>query len=390
MTKKRVSSSSFECRLWGLKLVVTLLTLLCILSLLTLVPQSTTSESVGFEGQNLFLNFFCHNFFKGMEIYARRSRRDHRAAKYGRRSYGYQSDSRRMPYRECNPNVGGVVEMGSQGEWRGEPPWGEMNHFGEGHHEVRREVRTSRRNSGNSIKIKQGIGDQVFITARETNTMTQGELDCLRESCSFPSSVQIRFPKANETIASTRPGNVVFYEAVFHAGLHLPIYPIIRRILYIYNICPTQLVPNAWRILVYTIVLWRGQTRPCFGGCRGSKGSEVVRCPKSGCNKLPVLSTIEQKRLDRILDSLLEGDTFKIKEVLESKFFRRCFRPAPKSMASSGRDNGEDVLVGRAAPVVGDEAMSKKISLKKLALMAGDPRASSVEVDPCGKWGNYW
>ena len=65
---------------------------------------------------------------------------------------------------------------------------------------------------------------------RETNTMTQDELDHLRESCSFPSSFQIRLSEADETIVSTCPGEVAFYKATFHAGLCLPIHPIIRRI----------------------------------------------------------------------------------------------------------------------------------------------------------------
>ncbi|GFY89822.1 hypothetical protein Acr_07g0000190 [Actinidia rufa] len=61
----------------------------------------------------------------------------------------------------------GHLTLKVEGEVNGEvsPLWGEMNHFGEGHHEVRREMRRSKRNLGNSIETKQGIGDQVFITA---------------------------------------------------------------------------------------------------------------------------------------------------------------------------------------------------------------------------------
>ena len=73
---------------------------------------------------------------------------------------------------------------------------------------------------------------------REINTMTQGDLDHLRESCSFPSRIQTRPPNGNETIVSARPGEVAFYEVVFHASLHLPIHPTIKRILHFYNICP--------------------------------------------------------------------------------------------------------------------------------------------------------
>ncbi|GFZ03502.1 hypothetical protein Acr_16g0001260 [Actinidia rufa] len=41
---------------------------------------------------------------------------------------------------------------------------------------------------------------------RETNTLTQGELDHLRESCSFPAGIQIRLPELDKTVMSTRPG----------------------------------------------------------------------------------------------------------------------------------------------------------------------------------------
>ena len=75
--------------------------------------------------------------------------------------------------------------------------------------------------------------------------MTQDDLDDLRETYSFPVGIQARIPEEGETILSTRPGEVAFYEAVFPAGLRLPIHPIIKRILNFYNICLAQLSPNA-------------------------------------------------------------------------------------------------------------------------------------------------
>ena len=43
-----------------------------------------------------------------------------------------------------------------------------------------------------------------------TNIMTTDELDSLKESCYFPSNVQIRMPEEGKTIASTRSGEVAF------------------------------------------------------------------------------------------------------------------------------------------------------------------------------------
>ena len=45
---------------------------------------------------------------------------------------------------------------------------------------------------------------------KETNTMTQGEQDHLRESCSFPAGIQIRLLEVDETIMSTRLSEVAF------------------------------------------------------------------------------------------------------------------------------------------------------------------------------------
>ena len=69
--------------------------------------------------------------------------------------------------------------------------------------------------------------------------MTQDEIDHLEELCYFLAGVQIRLLETGETIMSAHLGDVAFYEAVFHAGLRLPIHPTLRRILSFYNVCPT-------------------------------------------------------------------------------------------------------------------------------------------------------
>ena len=89
------------------------------------------------------------------------------------------------------------------------------------------------------------LGDIHPSVEKEHNIMTPEELDLLRETYSFPQGVQIRLPEENETILSTRPGEVAFYEAAFSAGLRFPIHPTVRLILMFYNICLAQFVPNA-------------------------------------------------------------------------------------------------------------------------------------------------
>ncbi|GFZ09245.1 hypothetical protein Acr_20g0010530 [Actinidia rufa] len=89
------------------------------------------------------------------------------------------------------------------------------------------------------------------------NIMTLEELNALRDIYSFPPGVRIRLPDEGETITSTRPGEVAFYETVFPAGLRFSLHPTIRLILQFYNICPAQLVPNTWRSIACSMALWR-------------------------------------------------------------------------------------------------------------------------------------
>lgn len=79
----------------------------------------------------------------------------------------------------------------------------------------------------------------------------------MRKTYSFLARVQARIPAENETILSTHPGEVAFYEAVFPARLRFLVYRTIRRILSFYNICPAQISPNAWRCVVCVLVIWR-------------------------------------------------------------------------------------------------------------------------------------
>ncbi|GFY81138.1 hypothetical protein Acr_01g0009470 [Actinidia rufa] len=68
----------------------------------------------------------------------------------------------------------------------------------------------------------QGILPKVDVprsSATETNTMTHGDLDRLRETCSFPIGVQTRIPGKGKTVLSASSGEVAFYEAAFPAGL---------------------------------------------------------------------------------------------------------------------------------------------------------------------------
>ncbi|GFZ05046.1 hypothetical protein Acr_17g0006180 [Actinidia rufa] len=98
----------------------------------------------------------------------------------------------------------------------------------------------------------------------------------------------------------------------------------------------------------------------------------------------------KQQRLDGILDSLVEGDFFIIKEVLKSKSFCMCFRLASKLMSSSGKDNGKDIpaegqlqsQATRVSPIIPKMILAVVIILKMTHYVKND---RYTEAFPNGK-----
>ena len=50
---------------------------------------------------------------------------------------------------------------------------------------------------------------------------------------------------------------VCFLEVAFDNGLSFPLHPFIKRILQHFNVCPSQLSPNFWGILIGLLVFFR-------------------------------------------------------------------------------------------------------------------------------------
>ena len=53
------------------------------------------------------------------------------------------------------------------------------------------------------------------------------------------------------------PKMVCFFEAAFDNGLRFPLHPFIKGVLQHFNVCPSQLSPNGWGILVGILVFFR-------------------------------------------------------------------------------------------------------------------------------------
>ena len=53
------------------------------------------------------------------------------------------------------------------------------------------------------------------------------------------------------------PKMVCFSEVAFDNGLCFPIHPFIKRVLQHFNVCPSQLSPNLWGILIGLLIFFR-------------------------------------------------------------------------------------------------------------------------------------
>ncbi|GFZ14858.1 hypothetical protein Acr_24g0010480 [Actinidia rufa] len=195
---------------------------------------------------------------------------------------------------------------------------------------------------------------------KESNVMSQADLDNLGTTYSFPQGVRLRIPGDGETILSARQGEVAFYEAAFLAGLRFPIHPTIRDILIHYQICPAQLSPNAWRSVICSLVIWRifkrhlscgefrclyslsplpdsgwyyFKARPEKNLLRGSPSNGKV------CNKLPTLSEVDAKRMEAVFGKIEPGGYFDVSKVLNSRTFKRHFAGGCSAFSTSGGDN---------------------------------------------------
>ncbi|GFS44413.1 hypothetical protein Acr_00g0090210 [Actinidia rufa] len=184
---------------------------------------------------------------------------------------------------------------------------------------------------------------------KETNVMSQTDLDKLREKYSFPSRVQLRILGEGKTILSACQGDVAFYEAAFLAGLRLPIHPTIRRILNHYKICPAQLSPNAWRSVICSLVIWRISNATC-----------------PAMNSGAYTPSSHYQIQDEVLGKIEPRDYFDMSKVLGSKTFKKHFAVGRMEISSSGKDNTTS----------GDEAMPARISLSAPIQKAGKKAAT--------------
>ena len=72
-----------------------------------------------------------------------------------------------------------------------------------------------------------------------------------------PFGVQVWSPDVLTSYVVSVPKMVCFFEVAFDNGLRFPLHPFIKGVLQHFNVCPSQLSPNGWGILVDLLVFFR-------------------------------------------------------------------------------------------------------------------------------------
>ena len=90
----------------------------------------------------------------------------------------------------------------------------------------------------------------LFHALSESCFLEMRHLKSIRKRFQFPEGVTIRLPRPNEKACTFAYGEVSFYKATFSCGLRFLIHPFIMQLLSTLNDAPSQLVPNAWRMII--------------------------------------------------------------------------------------------------------------------------------------------
>ena len=70
-----------------------------------------------------------------------------------------------------------------------------------------------------------------------------------------PNALECKVPLSGESVGDANDGKVAFYSHLFRLGVRIPLHPFCCRFLTFFGICPTQLTPNGWVVLLGIVVL---------------------------------------------------------------------------------------------------------------------------------------
>ena len=116
---------------------------------------------------------------------------------------------------------------------------------------------------GRIDEIKYLVGSEYLKSAVQ-NALTVGPSrvgplygETFAKRYRLPFGVQVWSPDILTSYVVQVPKMVCFFEVAFDNGLRFPLHPFIKRVLQHFNVCPSQLSPNFWGILIRLLVFFR-------------------------------------------------------------------------------------------------------------------------------------
>ena len=79
----------------------------------------------------------------------------------------------------------------------------------------------------------------------------------LRTRYQIPEYIPIRLPRENKRRYSGRTADVGMYDAMFAAGLRLPLTALHHQLANFLGLSVSQIAPNAWRTFIGAEILWK-------------------------------------------------------------------------------------------------------------------------------------
>ena len=99
--------------------------------------------------------------------------------------------------------------------------------------------------------------NRPFIAEGVPSKLTDKDIGRLRSRYQIPENIVVRLPDDGKWACSSNGEDIALYEDSLTGGLRLPFRAFEREILHRLGISPSQLNPNAWRIMTGLQVLWR-------------------------------------------------------------------------------------------------------------------------------------